>query len=516
MTTMQDQDLEASIRQLVAASPADGPGGVIAVARAGEVETLVPFGMASVEHAVPNTAETVFYLASTSKQFVAAAVAVLEADGVLDPEAPISQWLPEVAQLGDIRVHHLVHHTSGIRDKYSLGALGNLPEEAYSTDAGTLAMLRRQRTLSFAPGERFDYSNSGYFLLAQLVERVSGQSLTDFTNERLFAPVGMTQTRFRADTGEVIPHRASGYAPDPASGGHKVSEYTWSSLGPGGVISTAASLARWGLVWQGSALHGLSERLSVVRPLNDGRTGGYAYGVLLGEHAGQPMIRHSGGVFGFSAEMVQLPEEQLTVVALLNSGGGPVQQLADATLALLVPPGSPVSHTAPATSADDLVGLYVSPGEGSTAVVTRDGDSLVLEVGQVRAPLTPAGDGYALASGMRVHREGPTLVLGGSTTMPLRFDEVPLTDATLSDVTGDYTSDELGTTVTISKGTEGLQACWPGEVPTPMTHVAGDLYRVQLKLLAASALVRFLGEGDRADSLQLGMDRGTGTILTRG
>src|SRR5690242_1117767 len=124
MTTVQDLDLETRIRGLVAASPADGPGGVIAVARAGEVETVVPFGMASVEHAVPNSAETVFYLASTSKQFVAAAIAILEADGVLDPEAPVAPWLPEVAQLGDIRVHHLVHHTSGIRDKYALGALG--------------------------------------------------------------------------------------------------------------------------------------------------------------------------------------------------------------------------------------------------------------------------------------------------------------------------------------------------------------------------------------------------------
>jgi CubicO group peptidase (beta-lactamase class C family) len=515
MTTVQDLDLETSIRELVAAFPADGPGGVIAVARAGEVETLVPFGMANVEHAVPNTAETVFYLASTSKQFVAAAVAVLEADGVLDPDAPVAQWLPEVAQLGDIRVHHLVHHTSGIRDKYSLGALGNLPEEAYSTDSGTLAMLRRQRTLSFPPGERFDYSNSGYFLLAQLVERVSGQSLTDFTNERLFAPVGMTQTRFRADTGEVIAHRASGYAPDPASGGHKVSEYTWSSLGPGGVISTAGSLARWGLVWQGAALPGLADRLSAVRPLNDGRTGSYAYGVLLGEHAGQPMIRHSGGVFGFSAEMVQLPEEQLTVVALLNSGGGPVQQLADATLALLVPPGAPVAHSAPATSADDLVGLYVSPGEGSTAEVAWDGDNLIIEVGQVRAPLAPAGDGYALPNGMRVHRDGQTLIVGGSTTMPLRFEAVDGGEPTHTDVAGDYTSDELATTLTISRDGDGLQACWPDEAPTPLTHVAGDLYRVGLTLLGATALVRFLGDGTRADSLQLGMERGTGTILTR-
>src|SRR5690349_10692141 len=128
MTTVHDVDLETRLQELVAPFPADGPGGVLAVARAGEVEALVPFGLASIEHGVPNTAETVFYLASTSKQFVAAAVAVLEADGVLDPEAPVAPWLPEVAQLGDIRVHHLVHHTSGIRDKYSLGALGNLPE----------------------------------------------------------------------------------------------------------------------------------------------------------------------------------------------------------------------------------------------------------------------------------------------------------------------------------------------------------------------------------------------------
>ena len=512
-------DVESQIRELVAPFDVEcSPGGVIAVARQGIVETVVPFGYANLEHAVPNARETTFYIASTSKQFVAAAIAILEADGLLNAEDSLALWVPELEHLGDIRVQHLVHHTSGIRDKYGLAALGDLPEVSVGTDAGTMALLKRQRSLNFEPGSRFMYSNSGYFLLAMIVERCSGRSFIDFTNERLFVPMGMSGTRFRCDTSEVIAGRATGYAPRPG-GGWSTAEYTWSSLGPGGVVSTVDSLARWGMVYQGSPLRpeDLSTRLLHTVPLADGTQGAYAYGVLVGEYGGQPMVLHAGGVHGFAAEMIQLPSQGLTVICLANSPAVGAPMLAQKVLELCVPapPSSITTSVRPAPAVAQLLGRYVHDDETGVATVTLDGESVRLSILGAEVALSLTDGGWAAANGWVVEADakGLRLRVGAQEVSYRRVAKAAPPENAC--IVGTFHSAELNTTLTITEYEGHAMIAWPDAAALKLSAFAGDLMTVHIPKYGATVAVRLVHDGGAVSALRISVDRALGSIFER-
>ncbi|MDP9183419.1 MAG: beta-lactamase family protein [Actinomycetota bacterium] len=491
------------------------PGGVIALARDGVVQECVPFGYANLEHGVKNSPQTVFYIASTSKQFVAASIAVLEADGLLAADDPAAKYLPEIEQLGDIRLHHLIHHTSGIRDKYSLAAIGRLPVEAISTDQGTLALLARQRTLSFAPGSRFMYSNSGYFLLAQVVERCSGRSLADFAQERLFGPLEMSATRFRPDPNDVIPARASGYNLTPA-GTWKLAEYTWSSLGPGGVVSTAESLARWGRVFLSGALDGLAARLVSTRPLDDGVPNTYAYGLQLATLEGVPILQHAGGVAGFSAQMIQVPSEALTVVCLANCAtvcaALVASRVVEIALGKTPATASPVEPIEPVRAPDP--GTYLDADEASVITIETEAGGLhVLGIMGQRVALRPLRpDVWAAAAGEVAFDEpGLSLRLGDEEVRYQRLHDAELADP--EELEGSYTSQELGVTLTVARSSGGLQLAWPDQEPAALSCVGEDL--VLLTLQGTLVPVRFLRSKGAVSGLRISVDRALGTLFAR-
>ena len=481
------------LRQLVAGQDAHGPGGVLVVAREGVVQASVAFGSANLEHGIANSLDTVFYIASTSKQFVAAAVAVLELDGQLDPEEPVARWVPEVAQLGDLRIHHLVHHTSGVRDKYALAVLGRLPDEATATDAGTARLLSRQRELSFEPGSRFLYSNSNYWLLAQIVERCTGERLTAFTDRRLFAPLDMHGTRFRADPSEVVPRRASGYAP-AAGGGWGTAEYTRPSLGPGGVISTASSLARWGALHRLPEHAPLAERLRRTRPTTDGSAGSYAYGVVVGEHAGRTLLHHAGGVEGFGAEMLQVPDEGLTVVCLTNRPAPLAAVLARSALAAVLPAGGTSGSTAAAgrdeASQQQLVGSFLDADESTLLTIEPQDDGLVLGLQGRTWTRGPGEQAWTGPAAIEVAVAGDALSLraNGQELTFTRLADLP--SPSREQLCGLYRSDELGVTLEVMATAEGLSLGWPDGSALPLEHVAGEVHAVSVVDPACLAVVR--------------------------
>jgi CubicO group peptidase (beta-lactamase class C family) len=169
------------------------PGCALAVMKDGQIIHKRGYGMADLDHDVKITPATVFHAASMSKQFTAAAVLMLVQEGKLSLDDPVKKHVPEIPDFGaPIALHHLLHHTSGLRDQWDLLALAGW---RYSldliTDADVLAVLSRQKTLNFTPGSKHLYSNSGFTLLAQAVKRVSGQSFRSFTGNRLFSPLGM-------------------------------------------------------------------------------------------------------------------------------------------------------------------------------------------------------------------------------------------------------------------------------------------------------------------------------------
>ena len=395
----------------------DSPGCSVAVLRDGDVVYSRGFGMANLEHSVPNAPDTVFEIASTSKQFTAACIAMLDADGKLSLDDDVHAHVPELPDYGAcVTVRHLVHHTGGIMDYFALAELARLPRDHYAKDDDLLAFLSRVRTLSSAPGEQYLYSNSGYFLLSLIVKRASGTSLREFAAERIFAPLGMTSSLFRDDTRMVIRRRAVGYSPGE-DGAWLVDESWPDVVGDGGVHTTVEDLARWDANFYDNKLDppDLPERMLTHGRLNDGTTTASAFGLAVGEHRGARMVSHAGGFAGFRADMIRFPDHRLTVICLANAGNvAPTElsiQVADRYLEL-----APAPAVAPASEPDDtggltvdayasVLGVYRSP-QGTLAKIVLEGGKLALAAAGQHYELAPAG-----RDRLRTASDSPAIVL---------------------------------------------------------------------------------------------------------
>ncbi len=304
----------------------DGPGLSVALIVDGTMAYERGFGMANLEHAIPNTPDTIFRIGSTSKQFTAACIALLSLRGELDLDADVRTILRELPEWEHaVTVRHMVHHVSGIPDYVGLLAGAGHELEDHTTPEDTLKILVAVEGLQFEPGSRFQYSNSNYFLLGAVVRRVSGKSLRAFAEENIFGPLGMTDTHYHDRYAEVVPRRADGYRRSPFGPGWAVHNTTWEQVGDGGVFTTVRDLARWdaffydhSLLADGAALHALMHTRGV---LNDGTEIEYAFGLGVGEEQGRRVVAHAGGWVGFVAEMMRWPDDRVTVIVLSNDAG---------------------------------------------------------------------------------------------------------------------------------------------------------------------------------------------------
>jgi CubicO group peptidase (beta-lactamase class C family) len=227
-------DTAARIDAVFSRYGADGPGCAVNVARDDKSIHAKGYGLASLELRAAITPKTVFDLGSTSKQITATSVLLLAHDGKLSLDDDIRKYIPELPDLGvRVTLRHLLTHTSGWRDYTELMLLDGWDERDHTTDREALDALKRQRALNFQPGTEWRYSNTGYFLMSVVVQRASGQSLAEFARERIFVPLGMTQTFYLTDTRQVFPNRATGYDPAP-NGGYRVDMSVWEQTGDGG------------------------------------------------------------------------------------------------------------------------------------------------------------------------------------------------------------------------------------------------------------------------------------------
>jgi CubicO group peptidase (beta-lactamase class C family) len=311
-------------------SRSDSPGCAVGVIRDGAFVFRKGYGMASLELGVPNDTDTVFYVGSVSKQFVAASVALAARQGHLSLDDDIRRHLPEIPGYGTpITVRDLVHHTSGLRDYLALMWMAGMRYEDVHTDEELVALVARQEALNFEPGDEFLYSNSGYFLLAEIVKRATGQSLREFARENIFGPLGMTHTRFHDDRTEVVPHRAMAYESD--GDGYRLLWYlNFDKVGSGGLLTTVEDLLLWDRAFYSDPLAdgGLVEELLQRGGLNDGTVLDYAFGLRHGEHRGLRTIDHAGAFMGFRAQLLRFPDERVSVVALCNLASSEPDRLA--------------------------------------------------------------------------------------------------------------------------------------------------------------------------------------------
>ena len=317
------------------------PGMAVAIVLRGKVIHANGFGMANLEQGTENTPETIFRIGSTSKQFTALCIAMLHLRGELDLDADIREYLPEMPDFGEVvTVRNLVHHTSGIPDYPNLHVAEGVPLTNHVTAEETYERLTQLTELEFPPGSQHSYSNSGYFLMGQIVHRVSGQTLREFAHENIFAPLGMDSTHYHDRHDEIVPGRADGYSPDEdQSWVWRKHNTQWDHVGDGGVFTTVLDMAKWNANFDDNQLEGgqeLMELVHTVGVLDDGTELTYAFGLNIGELSGQRIVGHAGGWVGFRAESIRLPELQLSVIVFSNCASANPSLLAQRTLRKLL------------------------------------------------------------------------------------------------------------------------------------------------------------------------------------
>lgn len=297
------------------------------------------YGLANLEHQIPIGPQTVFRVASISKQFTATAIAILEERGELDVDDDIHQYLPELPNYGEeVTLRQIIHHISGIPDYEEYGppftdAVGNnfdfLGTDYYSTDE--FYALIATLPLEHSPETTFEYSNTGYVLLAEVIERLTGKSLREFAQEEIFRPLGMANTFFLDNVNEVIPNRADGYR--EVEGGYELFMANNNWVGDGSLFTTLEDFLAWDRNFYENRLgqgrqqfidalqtpHPIYDTLPPADTFADGRIAPYAWGLFVMEYRGLTEIGHAGDWVGFRSHYLRFPELELSFVGFCNS-----------------------------------------------------------------------------------------------------------------------------------------------------------------------------------------------------
>ena len=311
----------------------DSPGAVVGIFEGGGILYARGYGIANLDYGIPLSPRTVLRTGSISKQFIGMGIALLAEQGRLNVGDDIRKYLPEMPDYGKpITLAHLLHHTSGIREYLTLVSLIGKPEGSgyVYTPQDLLAMLARQKALEFNPGERFSYSNSGYFLLAEIVRRASGTSASTFLEKHIFEPLGMKASRLHDDPDAIIRDRGVGYSPTQ-DGGYRLDGLRLKVVGDLGVATSVNDLFNWDQNFYDNKLGSASPQLieTVLTPgtLNSGERLDYAYGLIVGRYRGLKTISHGGSEPGYVADYVRFPEQRFSAVALSNLGSFSPEQV---------------------------------------------------------------------------------------------------------------------------------------------------------------------------------------------
>jgi CubicO group peptidase (beta-lactamase class C family) len=480
-----------------------GPGCGVGVSIPGAPGLIAAYGQADLEHPEPLTAATIFETGSLAKQFTAAAMLLLVQDGKLTLDDDIRLYLPEMPDYGTpITVRHLLTHTSGLREQWSLMALtGNGPGTQAHTMPMILDLASRQKGLNFKPGAEFLYTNTNYALAAMIIERVSGQSLQRFTDQRLFQPLGMRETRWREDFHTVVPGRATAYA---SAGDGFIANMPFTSVyGNGGLLTTIGDLLRWNaFLDKPSDLPGgpaLVVALQTPGHLSNGAPLEYALGLEVTRDHGRRLVSHSGSTGGYKAWLGRYPDEGVSIAVMCNNGGIDPIEMGErvARQALLATghadaavsaPKAIAAVQAPAMDLAPYLGLFRDPVTGELIQVQaaegqltlkRDVSEVLVALGENRFQ-RPNGDTVSFArSGLKA--TDVTLSHGQARQRFLAVQAAKADSATLATYVGTYYSAELDTRISVVQRGDMLVMRQPFAVEWPLSPSFADGFTTRLR-----------------------------------
>jgi CubicO group peptidase (beta-lactamase class C family) len=491
--------VEARVDQVFAEwNKPDSPGAALVVVKDGSVIYKKGYGIANLEYDIPITPSTVFHIASVSKQFTAFSILMLAKQGKLSLDDDIHKYLPELPDYGKpMTIRHLCHHTSGLRDQWELLAMAGWRLDDVITKEQILKIVRHQKELNFEPGAEFLYSNTGFTLLAVIVERITGQSFRQWTTDNIFKPLGMNNTHFHDDHEMIVKNRAYSYSARPG-GGFKLSALNYANVGATSLFTTVEDLAKWITNFEDMKVGGpaVIQQMTEQAVLNDGKKIDYAFGLSVGEYRGLKTVSHSGGDAGYRSYIVHFPDQKLGIAVLSNLGSvnpaALANHVADIYLAdKLQPAKGRVAPSAPDPPAkvdpavlQTYVGKYKANGTPLFNILIGN-QGLTFEVeGEVNSQMIPRSQNtfFVKDLGLDVEfkKDGPGPVTGlvvksvDGTRDVARVDSTPLSSDKLKEYVGDYYSDELGTVYSFVIKDGGLVAQHRRHDDITVTHLVGD------------------------------------------
>jgi CubicO group peptidase (beta-lactamase class C family) len=419
----------------------ESPGCALGVYKDGQIVYKRGYGMADLNDDVPITPATVFHVASMSKQFTAASIVLLAQQGKLSLDDDVHKYIPELPDFGErITIRHLVYHTSGLRDQWSLlGLAGWRYSLDLITDDDVMSVMTRQKDLNFKPGDRHVYCNTGYTLMGLVVKRVSGMSLREFTTKNIFEPLGMTHTHFRDDHAEIIKHDALGYEQDGKDKPFRMSLTNFDTAGATSLHTTVEDLQLWDENFYHPRVGGAAFLQQILErgKLNNGEQLDYAFGLVVSKYKGLPTVDHGGADAGYRSDLTRFPDQHFSAAVLCNSADanptGLVRQVADIFLAkdLKAPDttsakdsvkSSPASLTAEQMAA--LAGIYWNhENDGFERVLLKDGKLHIDLGGDEVHPLKPASEAHFHVGGVPWGDQVDIHFVPATAEKPRRFEQ---------------------------------------------------------------------------------------------
>jgi CubicO group peptidase (beta-lactamase class C family) len=475
------------VNQMFAAFDKPGsPGCSVGVIRNGSFVFKKSFGYASLELGVPLTSKSVFYVGSVSKQFTAASVVLAAERGYLSLDDDVHKHLPELPDYGHpVTLRQMLHQTSGFRDLFDLISLSGRNAAEVASSADILKLIARQKTLNNVPGAEWIYSNSNYFLLAEVIQRAAKKSLARFAAENIFQPLGMTHTLFYDDNTVVVPNRVAAY--DPGKGGNFLVDWStaYDLVGGGGLMSSVDDLLSWDRNFYSNKLGKgtLLKELQSHGVLNNGNQINYAMGLSLGEYRGLRVVEHKGALFGYRTEFLRFPQQRFSVILLCNLSTsrpeGLAHQIADLYLQADLTPDAGASHS-PSRFPDaaTFAGTYLDPRTKTLYKFTADRGNLMAWGAVLRRidankfydlgddVITFENENGTIHACLRIPGE---LYFSGDKLQPLQLNAAQLTP-----FVGDFNSDELDITYTLSIEKGRLTVKYQNNAPVRLDAAVQD------------------------------------------
>jgi CubicO group peptidase (beta-lactamase class C family) len=303
---------------------ADSPGAAVGIFKDGRIIYARGYGIANLEYELPWTPHTPSRIGSISKQFIGMCIAILAEQGKISLDDNIRKYIPDWPEYNaPIKLSHLMHHTSGVREYLTLVELMGKPEGSgyVYTPKELVKTLSRQKELNFKPGDEYSYSNSGYFLLSEIVSRVSGMKTSAFAKKYIFDPLGMDNTHFHDDPNMIVKNRAYGYSPKK-EGGYRIDILRLKVIGDLGVFTTVEDFLKWDQNFYdnklGAGTQNLINMMQTRGKLNNGEEIPYAFGLNISDYGGLKLVSHGGSAVGYVAQYMQFPDQRFSVVILSN------------------------------------------------------------------------------------------------------------------------------------------------------------------------------------------------------